>query len=214
MFSLKFFQDLPLKVGEEFQQLVSGVNAFLEKEHKIDGTHGNITTDSVRLGGGLIGEWTEVPLDQSRFSDDSIDVTWTIIPDDSYMQYCLCGSLAIVQFSIDGTISSVSADKATDLYINVPEINVHRYRKNGGIIIYNNLGAANNNTDGHFPIDILSVYGNSFSTLRLQINRFNSIERGGASVQYGNWRNEFTTIYGQIAIRTTANNEFLQYQPL
>lgn len=215
MFSLKYFIDLPVKVGDELQQLVAGINTYLQREHKVDGAHGAITADSVTLGSGMIGEWVDVPLSVDMFDTDSSDVTWTVDPTDNQngIQYCLCGSLAIVQFYIVGTLSTVSADKATEIFITIPGVNAQKYKRtgNGGVIIYNNLGAANNNTDGHFPIDILSEYGGG--PLKLALNRFNAIERGGASTQYGNWRNEATTVYGQIAVRTTPNNEVSQDLP-
>lgn len=207
--------DIPVPVAQEFKQLTSSMNQYVAKEHNVDGTHSAVTADHVKIGGNLVGEWVELTVDQSRLDDDTGTVTWTLNANDSNLiQYCLVGNLAIIQFYIDGTLSSSDGDKASALYIKIPEINVQRYRvSTGRIIIFNSIGAGNNNTDGHFPFDTLAYYGSTGSSCVLSLERFNSIERGGASTTYGNWRNESTIVYGQICVRTTENNEFRQFKP-
>lgn len=70
-FSLKFRNTLPTAVANEFEQFFGGLRAFLFAEHKIDGTHGAVTADTLALG-RMAGSLTapDQPMAQVRLGSD------------------------------------------------------------------------------------------------------------------------------------------------
>jgi hypothetical protein len=82
--SLKFVQQLPAYVRQEFEQLVASIREGWQKQHHIDGSHGDITATSVDVSGivnatdaivsGNVGIGTTTPAQKLNVWDTPNDV--------------------------------------------------------------------------------------------------------------------------------------------
>jgi len=134
---------LPPAVRQEAEQFAALTQGYLSVEHKDDGSHRNITADSIvttgdiTAGGDLIGEadleiagdgafggdlsaanLTQMqtpPFSASNFTGNG-GMTWTVSSVDTF-QYCVIGNTMFVNFIISGT---VGGSLNTTLRIQIP----------------------------------------------------------------------------------------------
>jgi hypothetical protein len=131
MLGLRFRDALPPVVLDELENIVSKVKGFFSAEHNDDGTHGDITADSVTLHGGQVGELIDLPFNATRYLTDSSAV-WTVSSDDQvYLRYSQIGRMAWVEFWLQTTVTTV--DVADSLLIRLPELHPLRAMVEAGV---------------------------------------------------------------------------------
>jgi len=109
MFGLVNRDRLDAVVLDEFEHLIAGLSSFLLEEHEEDGTHGDITAESIEspaisLSPGAlapIGTWTPVIRTAAHFTSDS--GSWTVDPDNAYVRYTKIGQTIILNVFIPNT---------------------------------------------------------------------------------------------------------------
>lgn len=189
---------LPTETREEIEGLVGQINGFAYHEHHEDGSHGDVTADSVTIEGGSVGVWVDLHHDQARFYTDTADCTWTVSSDNMrYLKYMKVGRLVTIIFDIENsTLSGI--DTAEDLYINVPELEPLVYTAKGLEVFFYTVGVCNTATDG-FGTFSIAVSPQNFGPstkqgLKIDLDRFG-----------GNWHLESDSVCvrGQITIETT-----------
>ncbi len=120
MFNLYYADQLADdKATSEFVSIQTQISAWETKEHNADGTHGDITVDSLSIQKGVVGVVTPLTFSSARFSASS--GTWAVAAAVA-LQYTRVGQLAFVQFVID--TSTLSGSTALYLAIQVPELHV------------------------------------------------------------------------------------------
>lgn len=106
-------------LGDELLKLKSTVNTIWDIEHNTDGTHGDMSADSLSLQEARVGEIVELPYDSGRYT--SVGGTWTVGSDDQiYLRYSRLGQLVFVEFSLYGTV--IAAATPDELIIRVAEL--------------------------------------------------------------------------------------------
>lgn len=127
MIALKYREGLPTAVGDEFENIASSVQGYLDQEHNEDGSHGTIVPDEVMLDGSVTGRWTSINYDAARFLTGSAAV-WTVDESDlNYLRVSRTGQVAIITFGIEQSVLSVA--NADVLYILLPELKGVPYGK-------------------------------------------------------------------------------------
>lgn len=104
-------------------QLESQLRALLDREHNEDGTHSDITADSLTLHTGEVGEVTELAWTAGRFAAAFTAGTWDITSTSSKMKYLRVsqvGRIAFASFRIEGTV--IATDSVEELWIRLPEL--------------------------------------------------------------------------------------------
>lgn len=97
---------------------VRNLRTFLSKEHNDDGTHADVTAESITLQGAAVGEVVNLPFDASRFT--ALAATWTVGSGDvKYFRASRVGQLVTLEFNIRHT--AITVDTPDQLYINIPE---------------------------------------------------------------------------------------------
>lgn len=122
MFGLIHRNQLTTYVASEFENFMARLKALWLKEHKEDGTHGDITPSSVTLQGASIGTYEDIRYDADLFfTNGSAD--WEVGANEvTYFRAMRIGQLVFIQFRLDGT--SISVDTADDLYIRLYDYHV------------------------------------------------------------------------------------------
>lgn len=139
-FSLKRFTELPLIVAEELQGLVGSINVFNGQEHKADGTHGDITADSLTLSDVPVGTLVDLPYEPARFTGDL--GAWDVdAVDFQYLRACAVGQFVTVWFGLSGTGDGTFNNT---LYISLPEYHITPtiYDDGGGLNYQGYTGGA------------------------------------------------------------------------
>jgi len=96
-----------------------GLRAWLDKEHNTDGTHADVTAESLTLQGALVGAREILPFDTARFSSGA--GTWTITAAQTIVfEVSRVGRLACVSFVCDGSTLTVAT--TTQFNIALPEL--------------------------------------------------------------------------------------------
>lgn len=133
MFTLKD-DSLASNVASEFRGLGATLKSFLFKQHNEDGTHHDVTVDSLTLNGGRVGEITDIAYDPALFTSDIH--SWVVGTFDfGHLRYTQVGQIITVWFSVHST--SFPGGAVNSLYIHLP--NLYRlpakYDEGGGLII-------------------------------------------------------------------------------
>lgn len=215
MIKLKFSDLLPEAVKNEFEQLSASLKAFLLKGHNEDGTHGDIVADSLTIQGGQLGVYYDLPYDAARYVTDTGTVTWTVAEaGQTLLRAMRVGSRVEVLFDVTGTLASGAGDKAGAVIIRLPEFFIRAFNEKGAFLdfSYVNLGAGSNATDGSFPTKAWATTFLTRGVAGIYIERFNKIERLGASTMYGNYPNESTRVTGMAVFESSLNNEPVSYE--
>lgn len=106
-------------IVQAINSLVASIGASWDVEHRDDGTHGDVTVQSLSVQGGKIGEWTDVPYSASLFFGDGSAV-WTVQSGDvRYLKASRLGQLVFVQFRLEST--AITTDTSDALYIRLQD---------------------------------------------------------------------------------------------
>ena len=134
MFDLRFRTQLPEIVAAELESLVASLRGFLGSEHNDDGTHGDVTAESVTLQGATVGTLDSIAHDSARYFAEGSAV-WTVgAADQIYFRSSRIGQLVFVQFSLETT--AITVDTSGSLFIRLPEFHAIPSRDSGGSISY------------------------------------------------------------------------------
>lgn len=134
MFDLRFRSQLPGIVAAELESLVATLRGFLGLEHNDDGTHGDVTADSLTLQGATVGTFDAIAHDSTRFFAEGSAV-WTVAAGDQvFFRASRIGQLVFVQFSFEST--AITVDTSGSLFIRLPEFHAIPSRDSGGSISY------------------------------------------------------------------------------
>lgn len=104
-------------------QLEAQLRTLLDQEHNDDGSHGDISVDSLTLHDSLVGDVSELAWSAGRFEAAFTAGTWDITSTASKMRYLRTsqvGRIAFVSFRIEGTI--IATDSVEELWIRLPEL--------------------------------------------------------------------------------------------
>jgi hypothetical protein len=119
-FGLKFREQLTGAIRDEFEQLVASLNGWSRTEHNGDGSHSDISADSVTLQGAPVGTLIDLPYDATRFFAEPSAV-WTVQAGDlDYLKATRIGQIVTVWFRVQNT--AITVDAAQDLQIRLPEL--------------------------------------------------------------------------------------------
>lgn len=134
MFDLRFRQQLPEFVGAELETMSTSISAFLTNEHNEDGSHGDVTADSLSLQGATVGTIDTLAYDSARFLAEGSAV-WTVDAGDLvYLRASRIGQLVFVQFALQTTV--ITVDTSESLFIRLPEFAAIPMRDSGGSASY------------------------------------------------------------------------------
>ncbi len=110
--------------------MVASIGAAWDKEHKDDGTHGNVTVDSLTVQGAKVGDLSDVAYDGSIFFANGSAV-WTVQSTDvRYLKTSRIGQLVFVQFRLEGT--ALATDTSDALYISLRDFHALPYLGSSG----------------------------------------------------------------------------------
>lgn len=106
MFGLKYLAELQDSVRQEFEQLVNALRGYVIVEHNDDGTHSDVTADSVASANGYhehnrlvgMGEW--VPLNVAASDLESDSGSWTFTLTNYSIRYMRVGKSITIQVTI------------------------------------------------------------------------------------------------------------------
>lgn len=187
--SLKFRDLLPQAVVSELDQLVSGVNGWLTQEHKDDGSHADVTADTVTLQGAQVGEMFDLAYTSTRFFAEGAAV-WTVSSGNQlFFRGSRIGQMVFVEFNLQGT--AIATDTPGSLFIRLPELHALPSRDSsgspgyhvGGILNWTDIGGGTNG------IGLVSAQAQSFSggvpSTILQLDKCR--DSSSASSMFGNW---------------------------
>jgi hypothetical protein len=120
------------QLKQDLSRLQSTINNAWEIEHNADGSHGDVTADSLTLNGLKVGELQNLPYDSARYVSGGSG-TWTVAEANQVrLAWAQIGRLAFVTLVLDQTI--VSVDTPTNgLLIKLPEIHITPARGTTGI---------------------------------------------------------------------------------
>lgn len=119
---LNFRDKLPQSVVDQLDMSFPAISNWMNREHKDDGKHGDVTADTVSIHGAEIGEVADLPYDQARFSCTNPAGTWTVDAADLlYLRQVRTGRQVFVQFYILNSSVSAASDPET-LLISLPEL--------------------------------------------------------------------------------------------
>ena len=123
MVNLNFRDLIKGTVGDEFDNLVARLNKMWGVEHVDDGTHGDITADSLDLQGAAVGEFVDLqPHASVRFTASGTTV-WTVTDAKvNYLKYTRTGQLVTLFFSVIDTDTTTATGDT--LIILLPELHV------------------------------------------------------------------------------------------
>lgn len=198
LFSVPFRDLLPDDVKASLNSITGSLKGFLLGEHHEDGTHGDVTADSLSISGGSLGEWVEVPYGPARFYTDTVNCVWTVEENDQrFLKYMKCGNLAIIAFDIEGSTLS-GTDTAEDLFINLPELDPIIFSSKGQEVLWYSVGVCNTATDG-FGTFSIGVGPCNFGQSTTHPGTILDLDRFG-----GNWHLEANSVCvrGQIILET------------
>jgi hypothetical protein len=120
MFGLKFREQLTGAFRDEIEQLVAALSAWAGVEHNEDGTHGDVTADTISIHDAILGEPVNLPYSSARFFTSSSAV-WTVDEADVvYLRATRLGQLVLVQFNL--TTTGLTVDTSDSLFIRLPEL--------------------------------------------------------------------------------------------
>lgn len=120
MFGLKWADQLTGAIRDEFESLAAALIGWTGAEHNNDGTHSDITADTISIHDAVIGEPVNLPYSSARFFTSSSGV-WTVAEADVvYLRATRIGQLVFVQFNL--TTTGLATDTADSLYIRLPEL--------------------------------------------------------------------------------------------
>lgn len=119
-FALNFREQLTGAIRDQFEQLVAWLNGWTRIEHNEDGTHSDVTAESLTLQGGRVGEVTSLPYDSARF-DTGDSAVWTVASSSfDYLLYSRVGQIVTLWFSLSDT--EITSSSAGQLLIKIPEL--------------------------------------------------------------------------------------------
>lgn len=153
MFGLNFRELLPHSVVDEFDQLFPRLNRWALEEHHDDGTHGDVVADSLTLGGGLVGEFVQLPFAKSRYLGLG-GGTWTVAEANQLvLGYARAKAIAMVAFTIRGT--TIATATCQSLNISLPELQIFPFLADTSTQAFTECGTghwfdAQHNTFGTF----------------------------------------------------------------
>ena len=106
----------------ELDNTTAHITGFLRQEHNADGSHADVTANSLSLGGAPVGEWVDIPYAAARYTTVDAAV-WTVQEADvQYLKVARVGSIAFVCFRVVNT--AITVDTATNgLYIFLQQLN-------------------------------------------------------------------------------------------
>lgn len=112
-------------LDDDVAQLTTAISAGWSKQHNIDGTHSDITADSLTLNNKKVGEIVNLDFNPSRFTTSNGHSTWTVTQTStSYLRYVQIGHLVTLQFAFPSSVVAGSPGNPTALKIAVPEFNL------------------------------------------------------------------------------------------
>jgi hypothetical protein len=117
-------------------QLESQLRALLGREHNEDGTHQDVTVDSLTLHNGEVGEVTALAHTDARFFAAFTAGTWDITTEAAKMKYLRVsrvGRIAFVSFRIEGTV--IATDSVEELWIRLPELHAVPAQNAAGVAV-------------------------------------------------------------------------------
>ena len=130
MFGLRYGSRIQGAVRAELENFNAGLSGWSQHEHKPDGTHGDVTADSLTLQGAEVGLPVDLPLATSRLSSSGGTSVWTYTADATdHLRVVRVGRLAMVQFSFAST--AVSSSAANYLIILLPELHAQPFGVSG-----------------------------------------------------------------------------------
>ncbi len=104
MFDLKYRDVLPMMVGDEFDSFGAQLRGFSRQEHNTDGSHANITAETLSLQGAGVGEVVDLAYDSARYIQSG-GTSWTVSSGDQvYLRSSRIGQLIFIQFYVQTTV--------------------------------------------------------------------------------------------------------------
>ena len=202
-FTLKFREQLIDPVLSELENLSAAITGWVTKEHNLDGTHGDMTADSLNLQGGPTGEVVNVPKSDLLFSNSGAG-TWTVSDTDfQYFRYVRVGQLLYVHFHI---IASSLSSATTSLYITLPGFYLYPEVNGNGTFFQNFSMDWTEPTATTSGVGVINITQQD-TGLRLGLSKGSS---AGGSIGTGNWTTNVNDIYirANIGIFLNRNNVF------
>jgi hypothetical protein len=214
MFTLRYSDILPSSTADELVSLSGQVGKFAETEHNEDGTHGDITADSVQLQGAAVGEVVDLAHDTARYHVSG-GTSWTVsaasggTPSDQvYLRFSRIGQVVFLQFYIQ---TSEIVGTPDFLIINIPELHAIPTRHSlgnpavqiGGVCEWNDV---QNGVDGIAEVSVLAEnFAGAIPTTSIYLQRYGDDSLDAVRFRPFDASNDFW-IYGSVTFFVERDN--------
>lgn len=206
-------ESLPPTTLSELDNLTTSLTAYLDAQHNQDGTHGDVTADTLELQGAQVGVWFDLPYSAARFQASVGGSVWTVTAANQvYLKAMRIGQLAHVMFQLNASTITVGA---TGLLLWLPEFTCLPVGQQaaastpyvGGIATWANVPAGTNGLSAVTAYALPPASANGKSRTVLAIDQF-----GPVNATFANFPvTADLNIIGSCWFPVTPNNDGLTF---